>query len=156
MPRAISDTSAHRFVSHGLRDSRRTPGKSWHATSISNLSTNTAVALRGEKHQGKIWFFLAGRRTFRINTKFCGYGGLEVACWHLVYKFAGSNTAEAVGFFRAKKILSTPFFGKEVKRFVACRILAACKRTRKCMRGGRSFRSKLPAISRPSSSSFHY
>jgi hypothetical protein len=32
-----------------------------------------------------------------------GLGGLEVACWPLVPKFAGSNTAEAIGFFRAKK-----------------------------------------------------
>ena len=32
-----------------------------------------------------------------------GFGGLEVACWPLVPKFAGSNSAEAVGFFRAKK-----------------------------------------------------
>ena len=32
-----------------------------------------------------------------------GFGGLEVACWHLVPKFAGSNPAEAFGFFRAKK-----------------------------------------------------
>ena len=31
------------------------------------------------------------------------FGGLEVACWPLVPKFAGSNLAEAVGFFRAKK-----------------------------------------------------
>jgi len=31
------------------------------------------------------------------------YGGLEVACWPLVPKFAGSNPAEAVGFLRAKK-----------------------------------------------------
>ena len=31
-----------------------------------------------------------------------GFGGLEVACWPLVPKFAGSNPAEAVGFFRAK------------------------------------------------------
>ena len=31
-----------------------------------------------------------------------GFGGLEVACWPLVPKFAGSNAAEAVGFFRAK------------------------------------------------------
>ena len=29
--------------------------------------------------------------------------GLEVACWPLVPKFEGSNPAEAVGFFRAKK-----------------------------------------------------
>jgi hypothetical protein len=28
-----------------------------------------------------------------------GFGGLEVACWPLVPKFAGSNPAEAVGFF---------------------------------------------------------
>ena len=32
-----------------------------------------------------------------------GFGGLEVACWCLVPKFAGSNPDEAVGFFRAKK-----------------------------------------------------
>ena len=31
------------------------------------------------------------------------FGSLEVACWPLVPKFAGSNPAEAVGFFRAKK-----------------------------------------------------
>ena len=32
-----------------------------------------------------------------------GFGGLEVTCWPLVPKFAGSNPAEAIGFFRAKK-----------------------------------------------------
>ena len=32
-----------------------------------------------------------------------GLGGLEVACWPLVPKFAGSNPANDVGFFRAKK-----------------------------------------------------
>jgi hypothetical protein len=32
-----------------------------------------------------------------------GFGGLGVACWPLVPKFAGLNPAEAVGFFRAKK-----------------------------------------------------
>ena len=31
------------------------------------------------------------------------FGGLEVACWPLVPKFAGSNPAEALGFFRAKE-----------------------------------------------------
>ena len=58
--------------------------------------------------------------------------------------------------FQGEKILSTPSFGREVKPFVPCRIFAACKRTRKCMGGIRSLRSKLPAVSRPSSSSFHY
>ena len=33
----------------------------------------------------------------------CGFGGLEVSCWPLVNKFAGSNPAEAFGFFRTKK-----------------------------------------------------
>jgi hypothetical protein len=32
-----------------------------------------------------------------------GFGGLEVACWPLIHKFAGSNSAEAVGILRAKK-----------------------------------------------------
>ena len=33
----------------------------------------------------------------------CGFGGLEVACWPLVTKFAGSHPAEAVGFIGRKK-----------------------------------------------------
>ena len=32
-----------------------------------------------------------------------GFSGLEVGCWPLVPKFAGSNPAEAVELFRAKK-----------------------------------------------------
>ena len=36
-------------------------------------------------------------------TLMIGFGGLEVACWPLVPKFAGSNPAEAVGFLREKK-----------------------------------------------------
>jgi cephalosporin-C deacetylase-like acetyl esterase len=38
---------------------------------------------------------------FTYNT--FGFGGLEVACWLLVPKFAGLNPAEVVGFLRAKK-----------------------------------------------------
>jgi len=48
-----------------------------------------------------------------------GFGGLGVACWLLVIKFAGSNPAEAVGFLR----------GGEVKPSVPCRRFAACKRS---------------------------
>ena len=58
-----------------------------------------------------------------------GFGGLGVACWPLVPKFAGLNPAEAVGFLGAKKILSTPSFGGEVKPSVPCRRFAACKRS---------------------------
>jgi hypothetical protein len=32
-----------------------------------------------------------------IHTYISGFGGLEVACWPLVTKFAGSNPAKAVG-----------------------------------------------------------
>ena len=46
------------------------------------------------------------------------FGGIEVACWPLVPKFAGSIPAEAVGIFQGEKILSTPSFGREVKPFV--------------------------------------
>ena len=38
-----------------------------------------------------------------IKGKVSGFGGLEVACWPLVLKFAGSNPAETVGSFRTKK-----------------------------------------------------
>ena len=68
----------------------------------------------------------------------------------------GFKSGRSRRIFQEEKILSTPSFGGEVKPFVPCRIFAVCKRTRKCMRGSRSFRSKLPAISRASSSSFHY
>ena len=38
-----------------------------------------------------------------ISCNASGFGGLEVACWPLIPKFVGSNPAEAVRFFRAKK-----------------------------------------------------
>jgi len=36
------------------------------------------------------------------NIKYTGFGGLEVTCWPLVLKFAGSHPAEAVGFLGRK------------------------------------------------------
>jgi len=68
-----------------------------------------------------------------------GFGGLEVAWWPLVPKYTGSHPAEAVGFFRAKKILSTPSFGGEVQPSVPCRSFMACKRSLsvKCKSGFR-------------------
>ena len=45
----------------------------------------------------------------------CGFGGLEVACWPLVPKFASSNPTEAVGFFRAKKNPQHAFLRKGSK-----------------------------------------
>jgi len=37
-----------------------------------------------------------------IYIKYDGFGGLEVAFWPLISKFAGSNPAEAVGFLSRK------------------------------------------------------
>jgi hypothetical protein len=54
-----------------------------------------------------------------------GFGGLEVACWPLVPKFAGSNPAEAVRFLRAKKNPQHAF----LRTSVPCRRFAACKRS---------------------------
>jgi hypothetical protein len=41
--------------------------------------------------------------TITSNDKRSGFGGLEVACWPLVPKLAGSNPTEDVGVFKAKK-----------------------------------------------------
>src|SRR5215475_4091891 len=76
------------------------------------------------------------------------FGGLEVVCRPLVPKFAGSNPAEAVGFLRAKKFLSTPSFGGEVKPSVPCRRFAACKRSLE-LRGSRFLDEICRNISRP-------
>jgi hypothetical protein len=50
---------------------------------------------------GHVARMVEGRGVHRVLVG--GFGGLEVACWPLVSKEAGSNPAEAVGFFRAKK-----------------------------------------------------
>ena len=60
----------------------------------------------GEKGMGDQSYVALGHDTEqRGQCKWAhsGFGGLEVACWPLVPKFAGSNPAKAVGFFRAKK-----------------------------------------------------
>ena len=58
--------------------------------------------------------------------------------------------------FRGEKILSTPSFGGEVKPSVPCRRFTACKRSLNVTWKSGIFRQNSPAISRPSSSSFHY
>ena len=57
------------------------------------------------------------------------FGGLEVACWPLVPKFAGFTPGRSRQIFRAKKILSTPSFGRKVKPSVPCRSFTPCKRS---------------------------
>jgi hypothetical protein len=75
------------------------------------------------------------RRKFNISSPTSTRVFKVTSCWPLVPKFAGSKPSEAVGFLRAKKILSTPSFGGEVKPSVPCRRCAACKSSRKCVEG---------------------
>ena len=120
-----------------------------------HFSTNRSTIMQ-TKHKAPIELTKCAK-TVRYNTRsLSGFGGLEVACWPLVPKSAGSNPAEAVGFFRAKKYLSTPSFGREVKPFVLCRRFTACKRSLNVTWKSGIFRQNSSAIYRPSSSSFHY
>ena len=50
-----------------------------------------------------IYFMYYHHGMFRVKDRFSGFGGLGVVCCLQVPKFVGSNLAEAVGFFRAKK-----------------------------------------------------
>jgi hypothetical protein len=50
-----------------------------------------------------------------LNTLSSGFGGAEVACWPLIPKFAGSNTAEAVGFLKGDKNPQHAFLRKGSK-----------------------------------------
>ena len=91
-----------------------------------------------------------------IRTKYwiSGFGCLEEAWWPWVHKFAGSNPTEAVGFFRAKKILNTPSFGGEVKPPVPCRRFTACKRSLNVTWKSGIFGQNSSTISHPCSSTF--
>jgi hypothetical protein len=59
-----------------------------------------------------------------------GFGGLEVSCWPLVPKFAGSNLAEAVGFF-GRKNPQHAFLRRGSKAVCPVSCFTACKRTQK-------------------------
>ena len=82
------------------------------------------------------------------------FGGLEVACWPLVPKFAGSNPTESRWIFQGEKILSTPSFGGEVKPSVSCRKFTACKRSLNVTWKSGIFWQNSSAISCPCSSTF--
>ena len=71
-----------------------------------------------------------------------GFGGLEVACWPLVPRFAGSNPGRSRRIFQGEKILSTPPFGREVNPFVPYRTLRQVKDPW-MLRGSRAFSGKI-------------
>ena len=73
-----------------------------------------------------------------------GFGGLEGSLLAFGTQFRGFKPSRSRPIFHGEKKSSAhPFFGREVKPSVPCRIFAACKRTRKCMRGSRAFPGKI-------------
>ena len=111
---------------------------------------------------GQIWAYLQNDEQISVGPGSCtdvihtqvtlhksGFSGLEVACWPLVPKFAGSNLAETVGFFRAKKFSARfPSEGKKSHLSHVAYLRHVKKPESVCV--------EVAAISRPSSSSFHY
>ena len=63
------------------------------------LTVQEGVAIPEENDTAEVKIY----NIFRIYPSLSGFGGLGVACWPLVPKFAGSNPAEAVGFLGVKK-----------------------------------------------------
>jgi hypothetical protein len=64
-----------------------------------------------------------------LSDKHSGFGGLEVACWPLVPKFADSNSAEAVGFF-GRKNPQHAFLRRGSKAVCPMSCFTACKKTK--------------------------
>jgi hypothetical protein len=59
--------------------------------------------LMSSKRYTNVFDDIVNEIVYESVTEVCGFGGLEVACWPLVPKFAVSHPAEAVGFLRRKK-----------------------------------------------------
>jgi hypothetical protein len=53
--------------------------------------------------------------TYTTYTYISDFGGVEVACWPLIPKFAGSNPTEAVGFLKGDKNPQHAFLRKGSK-----------------------------------------
>jgi hypothetical protein len=70
------------------------------------------------------------RNNTTVTVNISGFGGLEVACWPLVPKFAGSNPAEAVGDF-GRKNPQHAFLRRGSKAVCPMSCFTACKRTQK-------------------------
>ena len=69
---------------------------------------NTCSSLYDHKHRRNLANITVeegkgGKVTMCITYVNSGFGGIEVECWPLVPKFAGSNPAVAVGFLRVNK-----------------------------------------------------
>jgi hypothetical protein len=63
------------------------------------------------------------------NCSFTGFGALGVSVLASGTQVRGFKPGRSRRIFKGGKILSTPSFGREVKPWVPCRRVAACKRT---------------------------
>ena len=96
---------------HGLPTDRPQIGGSWPPRAVSGTSENNLIIitiwlqqkeLHDETKTSERLQLCTGLFIYLLLIRRSGFGGLGVACWPLVPKFAGSNPAEAVGFLRAK------------------------------------------------------
>jgi hypothetical protein len=83
--------------------------------------------------------FTVGLQLWSVINWLSGFGGLEVSVLAFGTRVRGFKAGLSRRIFRAKKILSTPSFGGEVKPSVPCRKFTARKTTQK-WRGSRHFR----------------
>jgi hypothetical protein len=81
---------------------------------------------------------LGNTKLYSVTITLSGFGGLEVACWPLVPKFAGSNPTEVVGFF-GRKNRQHGFLRRGSKAVCPMSCFTTCKRTQK-RRGSHHFR----------------
>ena len=115
----------------------------------SDLSVDTLNKMQQKNHSAFFKLMLQLRFTQRLRWS----RGSVLAFGTQVREFKPGRSRRI---FQGEKILSTPSFGREVKPFVPCRRFTACKRPLNVKWKSGIFKQKSSAISRPSSSSFHY
>ena len=133
------------------------------------IDTNSPVTLQNV-HNSALWCIyislcFAGNRFIFQKDFMCNILCMGITKWlwwsrgsvmGFGIQVRGFNPGRSRRIFQGEKILSTPSFGREVKPFVPCRRFTACKRSLNVRWKWGIFRQNSSAISRPSSSSFHY
>jgi hypothetical protein len=92
-------------------------------------------------------------RVHLVRSSISGFGGLAVSVMASGTQVRGFKPGRIRRNFKGGKILSTPFFGREVKPWVPCRRFAACKRSLN-VPWKSSFRQNYRSYSPPISSNF--
>ena len=135
--------------------------KSWHISNNVSRSKKTAI-FRQECHIDRV----RSSTELYINSRDLCLNEVSLLSQRLRWsrgsvlvfgtQIRGFKPGRSRRIFQGEKILSTPSFGREVKPFVPCRRFTECKRSLNVTWKSGIFRQNSSAISRPSSSSFHY